>query len=495
MLPVDQQVLSRHIINPNMVIHQCNLALDEETIISYDQFCSMIDYWKIVLVEKYNAKPGKKILIEFTALNVYYYSAVFAALELGLIMIIDWPHAFNETDVNSHRMTMHGKIDYAIVYSSQFDPDWPWYRPWDRERTIRNCEHIITEKDFDNYEIKDHSLFKEVAKKIYATPDMPAIWSASSGTTGLPKPIENSHRKIYLQAERLARLSNYRDNDSCLHSRNLHHGASMCYHFLPSFMIGRDQYLTTYFMTDEDNKKLSQIVNEKQINKVFLYTAKQVEDYLQATDPVNHHCDIVTLFSCSIDTIKLLREKNISSLTVTFGDTTIGLGFFVRTIDNNTDLSTYQKNCLGIKHDDFFEFEIRDGQLWIACPSLNEDWRTSNDRFELRDSQYYFLGRSNMYRINDEWISLAEVESELERLFGATGATISFDASGNETKILLIVWQDNPAAENEFNSWLQKKYNNNVSISKIARNLNYEEFIVSRKIDRQRIRDYFNHIN
>ena len=28
--------------------------------------------------------------------------------------------------------------------------------------------------------------------------------------------------------------------------RNLHHGASMCYHFLPSFMVGKDQYLLAY---------------------------------------------------------------------------------------------------------------------------------------------------------------------------------------------------------------------------------------------------------
>jgi hypothetical protein len=59
---------------------------------------------------------------------------------------------------HSEIFSIHGKIDYAIVYSRQLDPnDKDFYLQWDVLRTQLHCKEIITEKDFDNYEIINYS--------------------------------------------------------------------------------------------------------------------------------------------------------------------------------------------------------------------------------------------------------------------------------------------------------------------------------------------------
>ena len=128
--------------------------------------------------------------------------------------------------------------------------------------------------------------------------------------------------------------------------------------------------------------------------------------------------------------------------------------------------------------------------LYISCPATGKDWKTSKDRFELRNDQYYFFGRSDLYRIKDEWVGLAEIESKIAEYFGNDGATVAFDTDGIQTKILLVVWKENAKAEQNLNGYFESNFKE-ARINNIARNLNPAEFTISRKIDREKIRDYF----
>lgn len=477
-------IISRHIINPDMVFFQHDSERKNPVRFDYKHFCDLIDYWKILLVEKYQAEPGKTVLIEFNLTNAYYYSSIFAALELGLILIIDFPHAHNQADVTSYRMTMHGKIDYAIVHSGQTDPMHLLYSYWDLQRTLHNCNQVITEKDFDSYEIQDHALFSEVSKKIFARPDTTAIWSASGGTTGLPKKIVISHKKTFRQAQRLVGPLGFKHNDKTLHVRNLHHGASMCYHFLPSWMVASEHYTMNY----RDITDLPAIIEEHKISKVLLYTNQMLNKFLHLTHPLAHDLDIVTLFNVTKQDIELIKEKNIKSVKVVFGDTTIGLGFFAKSIDQSTDVDSYEANNMGPKLDNFFDLKIQDNMLWISIPELSEDWTTSFDKFELVNGNFYFHGRSNQYRFGPDWLVLGEIEAKVEEFFGPNNATIVID---NDLKqIYLAVWDNSQDAIESFKSYVEKKYEV-ARINKIAQDLDYDEFLTSRKIDRQRLRDYF----
>jgi len=488
-------LLSRNLISADFLLFQENQETRETFHITRDQLFSMIDFWKVLLVEKYNAKPGQKVLLEFNLTNAYYYSAIFAVWELGMIMIIDWPHAYSYEDATSYRMTMHGKLDFAIVYSGQADPnDKLFYSFWDYERNRLNSNTIITEKDFDNYVIQDRNKFNLVSKKIFSQPDMDAVWSASGGTTGLPKQVKIKHREIFLQAERLCKHLGFVSGENTLHVNNLHHGASMCYHFLPSFMISKNHYVfnADIKLGSEYYRKLSEYINERRINKVLLYSSESLTKFLTHTVKLQHKLDIITLFYVNKQCIELIKKKNISSIRNVFGDTTIGYGFLVKIVDQNTDPETYINNKIGPKLDDFFDFKIEDGYLYVKAVGLGEtEWKTSKDKFELKNGFYYFYGRGTEFRICDEWINLGTIDKKITDLFGDDGGTIVID--NEEQQLYLAIWKQNDEAEQKFRQYLLESFQY-VKLNKVAKDLDPVEYIVSRKIDRQKLLRYFRKI-
>ena len=475
-------------------MYQHNFDTAETSLFDYQLFSSMIDYWKFLLVEKYHAEPGQTVMIEFNLTNIYYFTAIYAAWELGLILIVDWPHAHSKQDCHSVSFSIHGQIDHAIVYSGQLDPNnKKFYQEWDVYRTQLHCTNIITEKDFDNYEIQDHSKFDNIAQTVYATPDSQAIWTATSGSTGDPKQQRIDHRSVFLQARRLVTHLNFKPHDVVLHTNNLHHGASACYHFLPSFMSAKDHYiLNSPLVTPEENKELAKFIIDKKINKLFLYTPAKLVSWLRATDRVEHNVEITTLYYCTKEIVQLAHEKNVSLIKSVFGDTTIGYGFLVKTVNPDDSLSDYEPNFISEKLDDFFDFKIKDGHLYIQIPGLdNSEWKTSYDNFELKNNKYYFLGRGTNYRINDEWINHTEIENKVNELFTTDhkeGATIVID--NEEQQVYLAVWTNDSAAEDLLDKWLSTRYQN-VYISKKIHGISKDKFMGSRKISRQLLKEYF----
>ena len=60
-----------------------------------------IDYWKYILVTKFNAKHGESIIIGHQNLNIDYLATIYAAAELSLkIVIIDYIRQDNFNDLN-----------------------------------------------------------------------------------------------------------------------------------------------------------------------------------------------------------------------------------------------------------------------------------------------------------------------------------------------------------------------------------------------------------
>lgn len=484
--PLDNmEVISRHCLNPNLLVYQHDASGTQTDVFDYQQFCNMISYWKVLLVDRYQAHPGNTCLVDFVLLNAYYYSALFAAAELGLVLIVDLPHAYCDSDIQSYKINMHGKIDFIISQKIKYDKARPGHNKYDILRNNHIGVNTVFEEDFNSYTIKNNSLWKEVAEKIYCQPEHPLIYSSSSGTTGIPKKIINSHRKVYLMAKRLGRLLDINPTDRVLHTRNIHHGASMCYHFLPGFMIGREQY--TYTM--KNKQEISEIVDfieEHKINQLFLYTSVFLTDYLNQTPVVSHTVKITTLYQITLESVKLLKQKNIKSIKSPFGDTTIGLGFFVKEVNQCTNEKQYDVSNMGPASDDFFQCELRDSRLYVSCPMLDEAWQTSNDLFDLIDGDFYFKGRADAYRINHDWIKLTDLENKIKQLFGTDGANVVVDQ--DMQKIYLAIWKDNNLAEQAFTAFVEKEYAQ-ARINYVLRNESFDHFYNSRKIDNSKIRE------
>jgi acyl-CoA synthetase (AMP-forming)/AMP-acid ligase II len=474
-----QEVISRHIINPEMVLH------DHRGTINYDQLCKMIDRWKILLVNDYNAQPGDKIVVEFTIIDAYYYSALFAAFELGLIVIMDWPHAFEEEDVASYRMTMYGRVNFAIISHGQTMPNNPNYNYWNLRRTTSNVDHVITDRDFDLFNAPDTDQSKEIAKSILAEPYQDATWGASGGTTGIAKPAINNHIKLIKQSERHIKYMNYQTTDHAIHTHSILYGAGVIFHFLPTWMTAREH---TAFSVP-DMKEIVKTIHDKRITKIQFHSLPPVLEFLATVDKLDHTLDVLSLFVVPRELVLVIQEKNINNFYTIFGDTTIGGTWFLKTINSTTNPATYERNCMGPLLDDFFDIQINDGLLWVAIPSINQEWRTSGDRFVIRDGNYYFYGRGNKYRIGREEIVLGDLDLEVDRLFGI-GATIAVD--DREEKIYLAIWKENSEAEKQLHQYFAHNFDK-VKIDQIARGLDPNRFTANRKIDREKLRDYFRH--
>jgi acyl-coenzyme A synthetase/AMP-(fatty) acid ligase len=367
-----------------------------------------------MLVEKYNAQPGQRAFI-YGDPGFKYYTAVFAAAELGIILIVDWPHCYTEEDLDSYKVNMFGQLDFVITYEYQHkDVDSISYYYWEHQRDLRYSNNIIYYEDMDQYEIQNPTRYAEISNTFYCAPDSVLLEYSSSGTTALPKKVINTHRKVYLMGERLSRLLSFNPEDRVLHTINLHHGASMVYHFLPSIMICRHHY--TYISNDGQIDELVNFVKDNQLNVIYLYITKLLVEWLRATPRLDHAVKITTLYQISLECAKLIREKNIVSVSSPFGDTSIGLGFFIKTTTQDTPLENYDVNNYGPMLDSFFECKTEDGKLYVRCPALNEDWKTSDDLFEINErGEFCFGGRAQQYRINKEWIKLKDL-SEMDIL-------------------------------------------------------------------------------
>jgi hypothetical protein len=481
-----KNVVTRHCINPDILLPE----YDSETgalikTHTYTEFCYLIDRWKIILVEKYNAQLGQTIFL-LDGPNLNYYALTFAAAELGLVFIVDWPHCFSESDLTDLKVTMWAPVDFVLIHSQHHTPGHPQaITQWEIQRNLKFAKNLLYTDKIYEYDINQSNRITEIVNAIWATPESDLIYNAGLSVADNPKKIVNSHKKVYQMAIRMANQY-FTKNVSTLHYKTINHGASMCYYFLPSFMVGGKQY--TADGVHGDHKNADPVVKfaiDNKIGQLFLYNASQVMYFLKNIPRVDYCLNIVTIFQITPEMLPLIKEKNINWIKSVFGDTTIGCGFFVKTADQNTDPATYDVTNMGPPLDDFFQMELRNGSLYVSCPVLGEGWKTSNDKFECIDGNYYFKGRANRYRVGDEWIELADIEKITIDLFGKNKANIVIDAEFQ--RIYLAVWEENIEAESKLDLYFKENYNE-VNVSYILRDERYDHYYNSRKIDNSKIR-------
>jgi hypothetical protein len=361
----------------------------------------------------------------------------------------------------------------------------PWSE-WTHQRNLKYGKTFIYEDKMFEYEMNSSKRITDIINTIHATPDTPLINFCSSGTTGTPKKLMNTHGKVHTIAKRITGL-NFTKGLRILNFNNLHHGASMTYHFLPSFLVGSELYTAVgcYGPTELGIDGVVKFIVEHKLNQMFLYRMDHVEYFLRTMPRADWTINITTLLQITPEMINLVKEKNVNWICSPFGDTSIGQAIFNKKVDQTTDLATYNVANQGKTLDDFFQVEVRDGSLWVAIPELNQEWRTSGDAFEVIDEDYYFRGRANQYRINNEWITLGDIETVVNTAFGRGGANVVVDFEMQ--KIYLAVWKPNAEAEVAVTKFFNENYTK-VKIDYVLRDAEYDQFYNSRKIDNSKIR-------
>jgi hypothetical protein len=450
----------------------------------------MIDFWKVLLVEKYNATPGQTCYLGQKSQDIYYYSLFFAICELGLVLVVDLPRVKDTRNLKTdYRLNMHGKIDYCFIDLNQDRIDDRWLKVQFDYIGVHTIDPFM---EFNNYTVKDHNSFKTIADTIWCTPEMPLISTSSSGTTGIPKKIVESHRKIYGMSKRMIPRLNFEKSDRVCHIKNIHHGSSLTLFFLPSFMAC-NYHLTKVWNIFDPNSvdNLVKFCEQEKPNQIFLYTASVLVKFLQSMSVSDRKLELLSLYQITPEIVKLQKEKNVTMIRSTYGETTIGNGILLKDVPKDVDFDSYEINNMGAKFDDFYDLKIENNLLSVSIPSLEQDWKSTGDVFTVLNNNYYFHGRSDLYKLGYSWIELTAFEKEVNTIFGIAeekaNATAVIDSEMQ--KLYLAVWVDTPGALQKFIEHLHKRYEG-LEISYIINDQPYEMFFGARKLDQERIRTY-----
>ena len=498
-------ILTRKLINPNIVLHDTDTDFHPVTARSeqdsefrivrssnYTDLCRLIDMWKVLLLEKYDAQPGQTVFIQGHP-GADYYAVAFAIWELGLTNVLDLPRCYTKEDVNGTKTKMFGIIDFIIrvnkeedIYGAQLTgkPERWYFKPvfvHELKRDQNQSKHIITIDECYSYIVQDPAKYADVSNIVLCTPDSNLIKYPSSGTTGDPKLMFMSHNNVVQMSRRYIPNTNCIAEDRALHTNNLNHGSTLMIHWLPSFMICNEHYTAN----SSNLTALAKFAEKYQINRTLLYTTQLLTDWLSSIEPVDRPLHIMTLFQITTEIIKLAQEKNVTIYGM-FGASDIGGFFFLKVIDKNFDPQGYDVSWMGQPVDDFWLFDLRDEELWISSPALGMDWCTANDKFKVIDNNYYFLGRANRYRLGETWFDLSDLEKLVATAFG-NDANIVVDI--DLQKLYLAVWAESTVNENKFIGNLITKYPN-LSIAYYMRGERVEQFSSGRKVDNSKIRDY-----
>ena len=478
-------IITRKIINPKTFFHKKiydGKFADEH--VEYTEFCQMIDRWKMFFVENYTPIPGQTVFIDVSLNIPFYYALVFAVAELGLILIVDWVHCYSADDLDSTRTKIYGKIDFIVQESYPVSPRLTTYQ---NLRNIKYCNNLINLEDFKNYQIKNHDQFQTIKNVILCNPNTVFVITTSSGTTGEPKVVKETHKKIMDMSRYVGVNLKFGPDEKIAHLKSLHHGSSMCLFFLPSLFNCWQHYFYAIESHDKYDEKFINFLLTEKINRLFLYSPAMLTGVLQEMPRIDHPLKILTLNYITPTVVEMVKEKNINMITSSFGDATIGSAFFLKTVTPETDLASYDVSNMGKPLGDFYEFDLRDSRLYVKSDLLNLDWCTSNDIFTITDDgDYCFHGRADEYRVNSEWISFADIDNIVRKVVVSNNAVVVPDLEMQQ--LYLVVWDlDNyDETVKQLNNIFQEKFKH-IKINFVYK-INYVEFYSGRKLDFSKIR-------
>jgi hypothetical protein len=288
-------------------------------IINYEDIVGGIVQWKNILYEQANFKFGEKFGVGGRQCDYGYLTAIFAGIELGGKIIV-------MPTTNSGQQLI-GPIS-AWLYEDQV------------EKAIRDGNTVGTNcaipwSTFYNFKSK-FDTFEHLAQ-IERSPDDMVLTTTTSGTTGIPKVIEYSHRLFDDVRERSIKIFNLNQNDRVLHLSNMHHGGTGGVFFLPSLSACKYHY---YFNGLEPvvNKidELIKLIKTEKISKAMFPNNLLVDEFLKKLDWLDHDFEIYVNQSNRMDWVNAVKRTNVKAIHSLFGSTETLGPIFLNTITRNS---------------------------------------------------------------------------------------------------------------------------------------------------------------
>ena len=427
-------VLSRTFVHPNLTFVEGHSEKNH----SLDDFYNAISYWKIVLYEGYNLRPGNKICIYDSTVGFLYTSLFFAAAELGL-EIVSPPEKAVDTS---------GYVDkMEIIVEGRGLPDVGFIDDINLNDVAvtamckRYSKVVANQKIFFDYLIKDHQLYDEISTAIFANPNDILVTTTTSGSTGVPKIVSYTHKQLYRLAIRNAELLDFKDQPIC-HTRNMHHAFVLFCHLLSTFYATPTHY-SFPLVRNETELAFVNFIKEKKISRLALSYKGLLDSMLLTMFSNNikfeHDVDIIVGgFHVSAEYIDAVKKTNVKNIKSIFGSNEAFGPIFVKITNQESDVDTYRSDWFPPTPDNFMKIDSVGDKISVTVESLDV-YNVLLDDTLVGDniSGYVHKGRDNLFRINEIDFKIHELNSLISPY-----CTGEFDVCADPAnqKLHLAIW-------------------------------------------------------
>jgi acyl-coenzyme A synthetase/AMP-(fatty) acid ligase len=444
-----------------------------ESVIDREELFSMIDFWKVVLHEKYNIAPGHLVGLQFVHTDAYYFALAFAVIELGAsLLVMDKPST--PAGIHNIKTKIFAPIDLIVVDDS-YNND-----PIIKVVVDSVARQIGYREDYNSYTIQNPEQFDHVSKTVLATESTVLLTTTTSGTTGTPKVVKHTHSFYFDLCKRNVSVLEFTPSSVALHTRNLHHGSSLDLFFLPSLHAVPDHY----YDNSLDTKSITNVINDKKVTHVYSVFTVMTDKIIQNLGKLDHSLTIIALSFILPHWEDMVKNKNIHRIVSSFGSSETGGPIFAPELNKHTngfDAMNYGKLV-----DDFFTVRIVNDTLHVTNKS-NHNTIVMQDKFTFENGAYRYHGRSSLLRVNDVEVIFNELDKYAERFFNKD-AIVIVDVPRQQFYLALFKNIDQSLID-DFYQEFETKYNpNTIKVNAIV---DLNEFVVGVKIDRELLRDYF----
>jgi len=381
-----------------------NIGNIKKTVTHYDDIIKSIDHAKEYLINVKKCRPGQKVIfcIWFWPDYITWF---YACAELGLTFVVsDYP----QSDITIKKLSIYGEIDYIIQDGSVplFEKFYP--------------DKILNIKDAYEYNYSGNPT------PTWAKEDDIILLATSSGTTGTPKIIENTHSWFYDTIEREKKVYQLKSEDRCFHSKGLHHGSVCTIYFLPVMKYCAHHYHAPFKFMQYDSSKFMdaegpmickwiELFQKEKINRCLMFSDQLeiLNNFLKIED--KQHDDLI------IYALSKIKQEEINNLVGNFGYKIVSIfganeikGFVFLPEITKDNYKSYNPSFMGKTLDNFYKVHI-DNENYIIIEMPDGSRIKTGDKFKIIDGNYYFLGRDNVYRIKNKTIYIDLLNEVIEK--------------------------------------------------------------------------------
>ncbi len=450
---------------------------------SKKDLCEFIDYWKEFLLFN-GAKKGDKIGIAIEHTDIHYTAIMFASFELGLRYVTLYK-ATVDKELSGPKVNAFLPLDFLIYWSSlaehpKFSVSMNYYR---------NKANVSIGYDYRFWKLNSNKFRSKNVTPVLAEPDDPIILLQTSGTTGVPKQVEHTHKTLYELCSVNWEDLGYKKTDNVLNVSSLNHGGSISIFQLPSLHICKNTYFVSLFAPNGDTSdRLYQNCKKYNITK-FTSAHGGIVDSLISRINQNEglkDLEFIILTFISPKWIEPIKDGKIKQVSSAFGSTETCGPLFISKL-NKDNIESFNPRFLGNPIEKYHSIDLKDK---FEVTMKNGNKVLMEDVLDVKPEGVYFVRKQRLKKINDIDINPIDIYNILELYTSRYKVEVYIDEIYNELYILTCDMTLNRKVLDD----IENIYAGQVKVKELLYVPELQDFIVAVKADSEKIEEYINKV-